>query len=1586
LSTGPDLHELIESRLSGDEARRVDIFARRLFMRETAESRERVAAEERLRVVQSGLSFLDRRTQPVMVRVIAGSQGEGIATVETITADCPFIVDSLLEYFHEIGASVRTMLHPVFHVARDSEGKIVSFESATAKERPESFVHAELEIALTEKRAQELAAEITGILTEVHQATGDFERMTERALAICDETAAVRELVETRDLLRWLVQGGFVFLGYRQFRAEARNGARVLVPEMDGALGILADYPGSRFAPPSELDEFTEGELKLLFEGPPLVGTKTSAVSHVHRRRAMDSIMVRRTGAGGRITGFDRFVGLLTSKAYAEEAQHIPILRAKLAEVLRAEGAAAGSHDFKEIVAAFNSFPKEELFRASVDEIRGQLRHLLDVKSETAVRLSVLSDPNRGHVIVMVLMPREVFSADVRVRIQSALEARLKGKLLYYHLALGDSYVARLHFCFEATPPAPALLRKLEGEVAALARTWEDRLRELVGRKFGGARGHEILARWGLAFPSEYKAATSVERAAADVEQIEHLLSSGGFAVELNPAEHREGGGAASELRMFALGEAPVLSELMPMLQNFSIRVLSEDAHHLTPLQAAAPGQRATVESFLIEGPEGAALDKFPGVAMLAEAIAAVRSQQAENDALNALTLTAGLRWREVALVRCYLAAAFQMRLAPARPALRRVFLAHPQLARTLVDLFCARLDPKARPGSAKSDQLKAKFLELLGAVDNIADDRIARAVLSMVEATVRTNYFLPVPPPDPYITLKFESAKILGLPDTAPLYEIHVNSPRMEGCHLRAGRVARGGIRYSDRPDDFRTEILGLMKTQTVKNAVIVPTGAKGGFIVKPRIGAAPASNDGVEAYKTLINAMLDITDNLTDGGAAHPAGIKVLDEDGAYLVVAADKGTASFSDTANGIAIERGFWLGDAFASGGEHGYDHKKMGITARGAWESGKRHLREMGRDLAHGPAVSVVGIGDMSGDVFGNGLIYSSNLKLLAAFDHRHIFIDPDPDPARSFEERKRLYELPRSSWADYNPALISKGGGIFKRGLKRIELSAEIRAALQIDAEALDSDSVIRAILCAPADLLYNGGIGTYVRASDESDADVGDHANDSCRIAANELRVKIVVEGGNLGFTQRGRIEYALAGGMINTDAIDNSAGVDTSDHEVNLKILLEPAVKRAALKPAERNRVLASCAEEIAERVLRDNRDQALTLSLEQRRSRADVHAFRDHMQAIEERGLLRRSEEALPTREMLSARRSRYVGLTRPELAVITAYSKIDLTMRLERSQFVDDPYLVNRFLKPYFPPSIVERFSDEIAHHRLRRELVATRMVNELVDLMGSLFVFEMVRDHAVEAQDAVRAWIIAGDVIDLHAWAEGLRGRTFMMDAEAEIGAFLALERAASAASQWALRHCEPQLGIGDAVTRFRPMFQRLSVEFESMLKAGERERFERLYRDLRATVNEEELAHALSRLAFAGHLLSVLGISLARSVEIDAAAQAFFGLSSAIDFAAVEAALATVTSDDPWERRAVRDLADELSEARTALAGFVLKREGSVEAALDRLRAKSARQFTDLQEVAAHLRGLPAPSLAALHVTVRAISRLAESV
>lgn len=1583
LNIDNELRALVDKSLPAAEARRLLTFAERLYARETVKNRERVPPENRLATAKSALEFFSTRAEPVRVRVEAAAGDEALTIVETVTLDCPFLVDSLHEYFHSLGATVRSMLHPVFKVARGRDGQLVSFEQKTAAERGESFIHAKLELVATAEKAQEIEREVVSILREVHLATGDFDKMTARALQICEETASNRELVEVRDFLRWLIHGGFVFLGYRRFLVSAQDGAGKFVADVGTELGVWRESDEARLRTRVMFGELTPARRKLFFKGAPLVVGKSHAVSWVHRRRPMDSVSIRRTDAQGRVAAFENFTGLFTSKAYAEEAQHIPVLRAKLREVLAAEGAEPGSHDYKEIVGAFNGFPKDELFRAPVAELRARIRQILDVKSESSVRLMLTPDVRHGNVIALVLVPREAFSADVRIRIQETLAAGLHGTLVYYYLALGEGYTARLHFCFVAKPPKRATIRELETAIVALARRWEDRLHERLVEKLGGKRGRTMAARWAGAFSAEYRAAVDVTRAVGDIEAVEALLASGrSFVVEAGQHAADDPSGA-SEIRIIGLGEAPMLSDLMPTLQNFGVHVLAEDAHELAP-KPDGKAARAYLQVFTVRGPEMRPFGEFPGASLVADALSAVRSGLAADDALNALTLSAGLAWREVALLRAYLVAAFQMRLAPARLGLQRVLLNYPGAAKSLFEIFSARLSFE-NPGTAKSiAALREAYLARIGAIENIADDRTARALLSMVEATVRTNYFCEVPAPDPYIALKFESARIAGLPDTAPLYEIHVNSARMEGCHLRAGKIARGGIRFSDRPDDYRTEILDLMKTQTVKNAIIVPLGSKGGFIVKPRAGRQPEPGDGVEAYKTLMHAMLDLTDNLTAAGVVHPPRVRVLDSDGPYLVVAADKGTASFSDIANQIAIERGFWLGDAFASGGEHGYDHKAMGITARGAWESARRHLREMGRDAERGAPIAMTGVGDMSGDVFGNGLLRSRNVKLIAAFDHRHILIDPNPDPAQSYEERRRLFTLPRSTWADYNPALLSEGGGVFGRGQKRIELSRRARAALGCEADALDGESLIQAILRAPVDVFYNGGIGTFVRASSESDAEVGDHANDGCRITAAELRTKVVVEGGNLGFTQKARIEYALGGGRINTDAIDNSAGVDMSDHEVNLKILLEPSVARGELKYDARNQLLADCAGEVAERVVADNRDQVLSLSLEQIRSRAQMNAFREHLQAIEDRGLVRRGEEALPTREALSERRSRYPGLTRPELAVISAYTKIDLVARIEASTLIDDPYMAERFLASYFPPQLAERFAADVRAHRLRRELTATRAVNQLVDLEGSTFVFSMVRDLGVGVEDAIRGWAIASDVLSIRERAQQLKLSAGSTAAEAELGAFLALERACRIATRWALGELNRAAPIGDEVNRFKPAFESLCGEFEAMMVADERERFERSYRELRNDVANGEVAHGLARLGFADHILSVLSLSFARGIAPAKTAAAYFGLSSRLNFAMLDEALQSIGEEDRWERRAANELAAELRASRIALCCAVLDAGNvSVGEAIEELRKSRAGRFAEAARLFEELKMLAPAPLPAIHVTIRALSRLA---
>jgi glutamate dehydrogenase len=1573
------LQQPSQARPDAQAGREVEIFAARLFKRLPEELAARMPQPQRLQIAHAAWDFFATRSEPVKARTINREVGgQSVTMIETAMPDCAFIVDTCREYLHQLDATVMALLHPIFSVARDADGRVVSFEEGSARERRESYLQITLESELGDEAAANLAAEIKRRMHEVLAATDDFTNMTARALQICEELAMVRELVEVRDFLRWLVNGGFLFQGYQRYTVNWVDGAPGFALEAGSGLGILREQDSAERQARS-FHGIESLEPDLLFNGPVLIVSKSHAQSHVHRLEPLDDVLIRRTDAAGRAIAFDRFVGLFSSKASAEEAAHVPILRDKLRQLIDEDRLVPGTHDYKELVAAFNSLPKEELFRASVAELRQELRAIIDSFGDNDVRLTVLPDPRRKMVMVMVLLPRERFSSDVRTRIQEALARRLAGTLVYYHLDLREGYSALLHFCFAVANPDPAASPALRAEVTALTRTWSDRLRDELVQKFGEPHGGELADRYRKAFPADYQDTTEVARVINDLEQIEAALAGGAASVEVCPPPP---GAAttATQLRIFQIHEPVILSDLMPLLQNFGVRVLSEDAHELNPEVDGRP-QAAFVLAFLVQGPDGQPLTTYPGAELLAEALNAARSGLAENDQLNALTLTGALSWREVALLRAYLAAAFQMKLGPARPALRRVFLGYPHLARQLVDTFVARLHPERETASAELDRLRAKYFESLGAVDNINDDRIARRLLAMVEATVRTSYFQPLGHPIPNIVLKFESAKIADLPEVAPLYEIHVDSPRMQGCHLRAGKVARGGIRWSDRLDDFRTEILDLMKTQTVKNAIIVPIGAKGGFIVKSAAGKPPGAEEVVAAYTTLITAMLDLTDNIAGGEVTRPPRVKVLDDDGPYLVVAADKGTATFSDIANGLAQERGFWLGDAFASGGEHGFDHKKLGITARGAWESARRHLRELGRDLERGAAVTIVGIGDMSGDVFGNGLLQSANVKLLAAFDHRQIFLDPDPDPALSFGERKRLFDLPRSQWSDYNPKLISPGGGIFRRGQKIIPISPQVRAALKIEAAELDSDSLIRAILRADVDLLYNGGIGTYVRAGDESDAQVGDHANDACRIVASDLRAKVVVEGGNLGFTQKARIEYALRGGRINTDAIDNSAGVDLSDHEVNLKILLAPALARGSLTIADRNHALEAAAGEAAEQVLRDNRDQVLLLSLEQIRSRTQTSVFREHLTAIEQRGLLRRSEEALPTREALSERHARFAGLTRPELAVLIAYTKLDLSQRLESSATAGDPYLVDRFLTPYFPPSITRRFGDLVPEHRLRRELVATQLVNELVDTMGAIFVFSMVRDFDLGAEQVVRAWLTASDTIGLHAEIEGIRARSRDLLVDAEIEALFALQRAASRATQVTLGAVDSETSIANAVGRLRPAFATLAAGFEGCLAGPEQERFERYYRALRTAGLAETDAHQLARLEFADHLIEVIRIGFDLGVPVQQAAVVFFGLAAGIDFAIMDDAIRAVGTEDQWERRAAQELDQALRMARVRLTRTILEnyRGESSDEFLRRLNQLRPRQFEQMRHVLAEIRSLPSIAIAPLFVAVRSV-------
>ncbi|MFM7718969.1 MAG: NAD-glutamate dehydrogenase domain-containing protein, partial [Actinomycetota bacterium] len=1084
--------------------------------------------------------------------------------LETNTLDRPFLFDSVNNALEGEGLRVLHVVHPVIGTERDADGTIRAVVHVRDAATRESVMHFELDRRLDDAALRRLEATVEGVLADVALAVRDFDPMRERVERMIALARAAAphvpdtEVEETVAFLRWLLDLNFVFLGYREEDLVDLPEGRALLPTPGSALGVYAREDGG--PEPTYLDR-SPGFREQLERGGLLIYRKTRRPATVHRRARMDSIGIRRLDADGVTVGEARLVGLFTSKAYMEPASRTPLLSGKLERILDAEDLFEGSHDYKAAVAIFESFPKDELFASPDADLRRQVAGLLSAEEHEQIRLFVRPDLYGRSVSVLVALPRDRFNADLRQGLQELFQRRFNGSSVDYHLTMGGSPSAQLHFLVHVTEgevPEVAF-PDLERDVAALAETWDDRFLARLVAVHGEDAARARHARWGSALPETYRASTSVETALFDLDQLERLEASGeALGVGVRPGEGEE---PVTRIRIVHADGRMHLSDVVPLLEGLGLTVVDEATTHFA-------GTTRYLHDFGVLAADGAPLDVAEAGDRIAECLTAVWRGECESDSLNRLVVSAGLGWRDVELLRAY--RKYHHRVSAGFPVEYKndAYAAHPHVSAKLVRLFALRFDPVGRD-DAEAERLRAAILEDLDAVRSLEQDRVLRDALGLVDATVRTNAFRPG---RTSLAIKFRSADVPAMPRPTPLYEIFVYSPEVEAIHLRGGKVARGGIRWSDRRQDFRTEVLGLMKAQTVKNAVIVPTGSKGGFVLKrPPTDRAALADEVRRCYVIFMRGLLDLTDNLEGGRVVHPPDVVVADEDDPYLVVAADKGTATFSDTANAVAAEYGFWLGDAFASGGSAGYDHKALAITARGAWESVKRHFREMGTDADADP-LTVVGIGDMSGDVFGNGLLRSDQLCLVAAFDHRHVFIDPNPVPAVGFAERRRLFDLPGSTWDDYDRARISPGGGVWARTEKRIPLSPEARGALGVEGDSLSPDEVVRAILRAPVDLLWNGGIGTWVKASDESHDDAGDRQNDHLRVDASELRCRVVAEGGNLGLTQRARIEFARRGGRINADFIDNSGGVDCSDHEVNLKILLDLAVARGELEPAAR------------------------------------------------------------------------------------------------------------------------------------------------------------------------------------------------------------------------------------------------------------------------------------------------------------------------------------------------------------------------------------------------------------------------------
>ncbi|HEX5727033.1 MAG TPA: NAD-glutamate dehydrogenase domain-containing protein, partial [Longimicrobiaceae bacterium] len=1193
-------------RAGGEDVELLCDFARLFFAKVPRPLLQERSVEELGALTVAAFEFL-KRSRPDVVNVeIADPRDEGwrapVSVLRAEMGDRPFIVDTIREYLSGEQIPILHYIYPVFRVQRDAQGQVVAV-GEPASGGLEALVHCEIPHLASASRREEIRAEVERRLADVVEATRDFDAM----LAAMDRvTAAVRgyvrrfpdhaeEYAEVAEFLRWLRDGNFVFLGYREYDILGEGDEATVAANAESGLGILADPESSKYQQPVRLATLTEEFRARVTGGPLLLVSKSNAESTVHRRARMDYVGIKKLDESGVVVGEWRFLGLFTSQGYAQNASEVPILRRKLKRLLDDSRTRPGSHDYKEIISIVQSIPKEELFAAPVEELRKEVDTVLSHIFSDEVTVALRPDPLRQGVAVLAILPRGRYSSEARQKVGDLLLERFGGPVLHHQLVMGDNDQARLHFFLKTRDGQPPVdPREVEAEIARLIRSWEDRLRDALLALDGEEERERLAAAYAPAFSAEYRAASSPAAAVHDVVNIERMLRGGhAEAVHLrNAAGPDDGVPGTTSLKLYLKGERLVLSDFMPILEDAGVRVIEVDTFALEG--PSLP--RVMIYSFAVQTRAGAAIPD-EHAEKLAEMLLAARTGDAQRDPFNALVLGVGLRWREVDMLRTYANYASQIGAIPSRLSPVRALLAYPRVARLLVDLFHARFAPGRHATKAELEALRRELGPELEKVTSLADDRALRRLMGLVEATVRTNYFRHggADPTGrsggvPYISIKVRCADVEELRRQRLLFEIYVHSSRMEGVHLRAAPVSRGGIRWSDRHDDFRTEVLGLVTTQVVKNATIVPSGSKGGFITK----RTPPDRDqalaeAAEQYRTLIRGMLDVTDNLVDGKVVHPPQVVRHDADDPYLVVAADKGTAHLSDVANAVAAEYGFWLGDAFASGGGHGYDHKEEGITARGGWECVKRHFRELGKDIQATP-FTVAGIGDMSGDVFGNGMLLSPQIRLVAAFDHRHVFVDPNPDPARSFAERKRLFALPRSSWDDYDRATLSPGAMIVPRASKELEVTPEARAALGLaeGVERLDGEGLVRAVLQAPVELLWNGGIGTYVKDREETHAEVGDTANDPVRVNADELRCKVIGEGGNLGLTQRARIAFALRGGRLNTDALDNSAGVDMSDHEVNLKILLNRVVQDGEMSTEQRNDLLREMTDEVSELVL--------------------------------------------------------------------------------------------------------------------------------------------------------------------------------------------------------------------------------------------------------------------------------------------------------------------------------------------------------------------------------------------------------------
>ncbi|MCY1158498.1 MAG: NAD-glutamate dehydrogenase [Citricoccus sp.] len=1548
-------------------------------------------------VSEADQAELDPRTRQALVTThVELAAGKGLqdavvkvtplrqyALVQIVHDDMSYLVDSVTSELTRQGHAIRIVAHPTVITHRDQEtGRLLAVhrvptQSGTAsgdttaaladlgplmagdgaRAVVESWIGIQTVGPMTEDQAADLEHGLEEVLADVRAAIADTDRMRSAAFTAAralahDAPPSVQGVRQSTELLNWMEDGHFTFTGYREYLLQNGDNGQVLVALEDTGLGILRNRPS---APPAPLSIAGRNQI----ERPnPLIITKANSRSRVQRAAYMDYVAVKTYGKDGRVTGERRFIGLWDPKAYTTSVEDIPLIRDKVAAVLALSGFPRDSHSGAELQQILETHPRDELFQVDVEELWETCRQILQLQERRRTRLFLRPDTYGRFMNALVFLPRDRYNTAVRGRIQDVLLETLGGESLDFQVRLTESVLARLYFRVrlprERERSEPVDAKELEQRLVDAVRSWKEGVDEKAIEAFGEDSGVDTARLWDEAFPPAYRVAYEIDDALEDIGRFSSLPGDGEPVVHVVPEDRDERSRKAEEEvegitvgRMKVYSDRPrTLTEVLPVLQNLGLSVIDERPFEVEP----ADGRKFYLYDFGLGYPEGT--ENEVSARLLEDAVVATATGAAESDALDRLVLFQELPSRTVTMLRAYAKYLRQLGVQYSLTFMADSLLTHPEMTSLLVEYFHTRFDPSlpaatdddgATAGPARRqavEDVRERAENALDAVSTLDAERVLQGFLTVMQATQRTSFFQG----HRRLSFKIATEQIPFAPQPRPAREIWVYAPGVEGVHLRFGPIARGGLRWSDRREDFRTEVLGLVKAQQVKNAVIVPTGAKGGFYAKrlpdPAADRGAWMEAGKEAYRTFIRALLDITDQQERSGEGTVFTVRGdivrYDGDDAYLVVAADKGTASFSDTANEISAEYGHWLGDAFASGGSVGYDHKAMGITARGAWESVKSHFASIGHDT-QAQDFTVIGIGDMSGDVFGNGMLLSEHIRLVAAFNHLHVFLDPDPDAAASFAERLRLFELPRSSWSDYDRSLISEGGGVYDRTAKSIPVSEQVRArlALPADTTELTPAELIQAILKAPVDLLYNGGIGTYVKAADEDHADVGDRANNAIRINGADLRVRVVGEGGNLGFTQRGRIEAALTGVQINTDAIDNSAGVDCSDHEVNIKILVDQLVSTGALEAQERAGLLESMTEEVSRLVLQTNVDQNRLLRNDSQKVSEWLPSFERHIHWLESHGDLDRALEFLPDGAELERRQQDGASLTTPELAVLAAYAKTNLSAVLLDSTLPDDPWF-DRTLDAYFPTQLRERFADQIQQHPLRREIIATVVANDVVNTGGTTFVFRAMEETGADAPAVVHAYVAIKEIYGFGPFLDAISALPASVSGEAKGRVYLDARRVLDRAVRWFVNHrTRSGAGISSGVEYFRDDVQALAADLPQILQGQDAERYEQ-WRDEALEMGLPEDLSSRRAYQFESYgLLDVVHLARKTGRDPRSVAEVYYRLYDWFDVDPVLNRITGLPRDGRWRALARAALRDDLYGLLVSFCSDILDGRGA---------------------------------------------------